>query len=176
MKIPAFVVLAALFSCAVLASAQEAPATSPPAGAQLQLGKRMVQAVQYPYDQKVRLDPLFPTGRLKNISGSAEILRKQTVSVQVSINAPPASQLKPEYKGYVVWALAPDGTIVNLGSIQRKGTLKTTATLPAFGIVVSAESDLKATSPTDAVLESGMPDAKRRIYPIYRVFYAPAVK
>jgi len=172
MKIRAFVTLAALLGCGAMAAQEPAQPAAP--ADQLHLGNRMVQAVQYPYDQKVKFDRLFSTGRVKDISGSAEILRKKTIAVQVDLDAPPASQLKPEYKGYVVWALAPGGKFVNLGSIERKGKLKTTvADLPAFGIVISAEPDLKAASPTDAVLESGMPDARKRFYPIYRVFYKP---
>jgi hypothetical protein len=161
-----------LCACAVAQEGASASQSSP-----LLPGQRMVQAVQYPYDQKVKFDHLFPTGRIKDISGSAEVLRKkENVRVQVDIDAPPASQLKPEYQGYVAWAVARNGEFTNLGSIEPKGTLKTTTNLRTFGFVISAEADLKATSPTDPVLESGMPDAKRRLYPIYRVIYTPAVK
>lgn len=139
-------------------------------------GRRMVQAVQFPYDMKVKFT-LFPTGRAKDMGGSAEVRRrKKGVEVEVGVDeAPPASQIKPEYRGYVIWALTPAGKFVPLGSLERKGTVKTTTNLPAFGIVVSAEADLKATSPTDPVLESGMPDAKSRYYPIQRVYYTPVV-
>jgi hypothetical protein len=188
MKIRAFVMLATLFSCALLLarsttarslSEQTGAQTTPAPSEGLVAGNRMVQAVQYPYDQKVKFDHLVPTGRVKGMSGSAEVLRKKNgIQVEVDIDGPPASQLKPEYKGYVVWAVTPDGKFTNLGAIDQKGAkgmLKTTTTLPAFGIVVGAEADLKATSLTDAVLENVMPDAKRRMYPIYRVYYKPAV-
>lgn len=138
-------------------------------------GKRMVQAVQYPYDQKLKF-MLFRTGRIKDIDGSAEVKRKKTVEVEVQVDGPPPSQLNPNYRGYVIWALTPSGKFVNLGSVERKGTVKTTTELRMFGFVVSAESNLQATSPTDPVLESGMPDAKRRYYPIQRVYYEPSVK
>ncbi len=175
MQIRASGLMAAFLSLVVAPAFLAAQAPASPDD-QLRPGQRMVQAVQYPYDQKVHFDRLFSTGRLKDISGSAEVVRKKTLTVQVDIDAPPASQLKPEYKGYVVWALTPSGKFVSLGSIERKGTLKTTTRLPAFGIVVSAEPDSKATSPTDVVLENGMPDAKKRYYPIYRVVYTPAVQ
>lgn len=144
---------------------------------QLVPGKRMVQAVQFPYDLKVKFT-LFPTGRAKGVGGSAEVRRrKKGIEVEVNLEeAPPASEIKPEYRAYVVWALTPAGKFVSLGSLERKGTVKTVTQLPAFGIVVSAEPDAKATAPTDAVLESGMPEAKVRYYPIQRVYYTPAVK
>ncbi len=141
-------------------------------------GKRMVRAVQFPYDMKLKFT-LFPTGRLEGIEGSAEVRRrKKGIEVDVELEqAPPASQLKPEYRGYVVWALTPAGKFVHLGALEGKGKLDATTNLPAFGIVVTAEADLKAASPTDPVLESGYPSGKRaRIYPIHRVYYAPAVK
>ncbi len=140
-------------------------------------GKRMVRAVQFPFDQKVKFT-LFPTGRLEGIAGSAGVIRrKKGIEVQVEVEeAPPVTQLKPEYRGYVVWALTPAGKFVNLGAQTGKGTLKTTTRLPSFGIVVSAEADLKAASPADPVLESGYPDAKRRFYPMQRVYYTPGAK
>lgn len=139
-------------------------------------GQRMVQAVQFPLDIKVKFDPLYPTGRIKDISGRAEVKRTKTIEVEVEIDAPPPSELKPDYKGYVVWALATSGKFTRLGTIERKGTLKVTTNLRAFGIVVTAEPDVNAATPGDPVLESGMPDARKRYYPIRRVVYTPAVK
>ncbi len=138
-------------------------------------GKRMVRAVQFPYDLKVKLT-LFPTGRLEGIAGKAEVQRrKRVIQVKVELEkAPPASQLGPQYRGYVVWALTPAGEFVKLGALERKGKLQTTTTVPAFGIVVSAEADLQTTSFTVPVLESGYPRGKRRIYPMKRVYYTPA--
>ena len=72
--------------------------------------------------------------------------------------------------------LTPAGKFFHLGALERKGTVKTTTKIPAFGIVVTAEADLQTATPTDPVLESGMPDAKARYYPIRRVFYTPAVQ
>ena len=138
-------------------------------------GKRMVRAVQFPYDLKMKLT-LFPTGRLEGIAGKAEVQRrKRDIQVKVELEkAPPASQLGAQYRGYVVWALVPGGEFVKLGALERKGKLQTTTTRPAFGIVVSAEADLNATSLTVPVLESGYPRGKRRIYPMKRVYYTPA--
>jgi hypothetical protein len=162
--------------------AAQAPAAQEPARVSSQNepllpGKRMVAAVQFPYDQKVKFT-LFPTGRAKGIGGSAEVRRrKKGIEVEVNLDeAPPASQIKPEYRGYVVWALTPAGKFVALGALEGKGSVKTTTKLPAFGIVVTAESDLKATAPTDPVLESALPEAKHRYYPIQRVYYTLAVK
>ncbi len=136
----------------------------------------MVHAVQFPYDLKVKFT-LFPTGRIKEIEGRAEVRRRKAgIEVEVEVDGPPPSQLRPEYGGYVVWALTPAGKFFHLGALERKGTVKTTTKIPAFGIVVTAEADLQTATPTDPVLESGMPDAKARYYPIRRVFYTPAVQ
>ena len=138
-------------------------------------GKRMVRAVQFPYDLDVKFT-LFSTGRLEGISGKAEVKRrKRDIQVKVELEkAPPASKLGAQYRGYVVWALTPGGEFIKLGALQRKGKLQTTTTRPAFGIVVSAETDLQTTSLTVPVLESGYPRGKRRIYPMKRVYYTPA--
>jgi len=168
---------AALFLVLLLPIAARPQASSPQAPEKEELvpGKRMVRAVQFPYDMKLKFT-LFPTGRLDGLTGSAEVRRrKKGIEVDVELEqAPPASQLKPEYRGYVVWALTPAGKFVHLGALEGKGKMETTTNLPAFGIVVTAEADLKAASPTDPVLESGYPSGKRaRIYPIHRVYYAP---
>ena len=138
-------------------------------------GKRMVRTVQFPYNLKVKFT-LFSTGRLEGIAGKAEVQRgKQEIQVKVELEkAPPASQLGAGYRGYVVWALTPAGEFVKLGALERKGKLETTTTLPAFGIVVSAEADLQASSLTVPVLESGYPKGRHRIYPMKRVYYTPA--
>lgn len=138
-------------------------------------GKRMVRAVQFPYELKVRFT-LFRTGRLEGIAGKAEVLRgKKAIEVKVELQkAPPASQLGSQYRGYVVWALTPEGEFVKLGALAGKGKLQATTALTTFGIVVSAEANLKATSLTVPVLESGYPRGKRRIYPMQRVYYSPA--
>ena len=161
------------FFLVVAVAVTVAPAQAPEKD-ELAPGKRMVRAVQFPYDQKVKFT-LFPTGRLEGVAGSAEVRRRKTgIEVDVELEeAPAASQLKPDYRGYVVWALTPAGKFVNLGAIERKGPLKTTTNLPSFGIVVSAEADLKTTSLSDPVLESGYPAGKRRIYPMQRVYYSP---
>jgi len=136
--------------------------------------KRMVRAVQYPYEMKVKFN-LYSTGRAEGVDGKAEVKRhKGGIDVEVEIDqAPAASQIDPSYKGYVVWALTTAGKFVNLGSIERTGTLKATTKLPAFAIVISAEPDLKAATLTDAVLESAYPEGKRRIYPMHQVIYSP---
>lgn len=166
---PGFCLLVSAFCLLLYASAQTTDGTLVP-------GKRMIQAVQFPFDQKVSFN-LFPTGRLDGVEGSAEVRRRKTgIEVEVDLeNAPPASALKPEYKGYVVWAVTRDGRFVNLGSLKGKGRREVTTKLPQFGIVISAEQDLAANTLGEPVLESGMPAAKRRIYPMHRVIYTPGV-
>lgn len=173
MPLRVLLLLAALCAGAAFAQTPQAPEKD-----ELVPGKRMVRAVQFPYDLKVKFT-LFPTGRLEGIAGWAEVRRrKKEIEVEVELEeAPPASQLRPEYRGYVVWALTPAGKFVNLGALGGKGKLETTTNLPSFGFVISAEADLKAASPADPVLESGYPSGKRaRVYPIHRVYYAPGVK
>ncbi|MGH9578420.1 MAG: hypothetical protein ACRD3R_13355, partial [Terriglobales bacterium] len=119
-----------LFLCAAgVAGAAGGGAQKPDTG--LVPGKRMVRAVQYPYDIKVKFQ-LHATGRAEGALGNAEVRRRKSgIEVEVEVEeAPAASQLRPEYRGYVVWALTPDGKFVNLGSIERKGSLRTTTTLP----------------------------------------------
>jgi len=140
-------------------------------------GKRMVLAVQYPFEQKVEFN-LFPTGRIPDLKGSAEVRRrKDAVHLKVELDGPPPSQLKPEYRAYVVWAVTPAGRFHRLGTLTS-GKLKTKTSVRSFGLVITAEADphrSAAPGKVEAVMESGLPSAKRRIYPMEKVLYQVAV-
>lgn len=133
MALQVLLLIGALWAGAVFSQTPEAQTSQKD---ELVPGKRMVRAVQFPYDLKVKFT-LFPTGWLEGIAGWAEVRRrKKEIEVEVELEeAPPASQLRPEYRGYVVWALTPAGKFVSLGALEGKGKLETTTNLPSFGFV-----------------------------------------
>jgi len=64
------------------------------------------------------------------------------------------SAFGPEYLTYVLWAITPDGRPQNLGEIlpQGKSSLTVTSSLPAFGLMVTAEPYFAVTQPSDVVV------------------------
>jgi len=64
------------------------------------------------------------------------------------------SAFGPEYITYVLWAITPDGRPQNLGEIlpQGKSSLTVTSSVPAFGLIVTAEPYFAVTQPSDVVV------------------------
>lgn len=64
------------------------------------------------------------------------------------------SAFGPEYITYVLWAITPDGRPQNLGEIlpQGKSSLTVTSSLPAFGLMITAEPYFAVSQPSDIVV------------------------
>ena len=60
----------------------------------------------------------------------------------------------PEYITYVLWAITPDGRPTNLGELIPAGKvdLTVTSSVPAFGMIVTAEPYFAVTQPSDVVV------------------------
>ena len=95
--------------------------------------------------------------------GKAE-MNRNLVQIRVDFTGLSAPQeVGKEYLTYVLWAISSVGQAVNLGEVPlakqgAKGSLGTASTLPAFGMIVTAEPYASVTRPSDAVvLESAVP-------------------
>jgi hypothetical protein len=138
---------------------------------------RYVLAVQYPPELKIKM-PFFRTGAVSNdkLDAEGEVRRskpreKPSVRVEVELKgAPPPSSVKPEYRGYVLWAVTEKAEFVKLGVLDKK--VETDTPVLAFGMVISLEPDPDAAQPKGAfVLETGLPDKKTRYFGMTRVYY-----
>ena len=63
-----------------------------------------------------------------------------------------------EYVTYVLWAITPDGRPTNLGELIPAGKvdLTVTSSVPAFGMIVTAEPYFAVTQPSDVVVMQNM--------------------
>jgi outer membrane protein OmpA-like peptidoglycan-associated protein len=64
------------------------------------------------------------------------------------------SAFGPEYITYVLWAITPDGRPQNLGEVLPRGkfSLTVTSSVPAFGLIVTAEPYFAVSQPSDVVV------------------------
>lgn len=163
------------FSCAVQLAAQEANPTVN-LGTQVQIEnkgepvnrpdqvplyrvhvvQRNLDAVNYFHRSGSTQIALRGTDLLPLAQGEAKI---KSESGRVVIDAHveglgTPSAFGPEYVTYVLWAITPDGRPTNLGEIlpQGKSSLKVTSSLPAFGLIVTAEPYFAVTQPSDVVV------------------------
>lgn len=84
--------------------------------------------------------------------------------VQASVRKlPQPSKLGP-YETYVLWAVTIDGRAVNLGSIELasgRGTLKTSAPLSQFALIVTAEPHFAVSAPSRGIVLVNLADSIR---------------
>ena len=64
------------------------------------------------------------------------------------------SAFGPEYITYVLWSITPDGRPQNLGEIlpQGKSSLTVTSSVPAFGLMITAEPYFAVSQPSDVIV------------------------
>jgi outer membrane protein OmpA-like peptidoglycan-associated protein len=117
---------------------------------------RTILAVNYEHRTKTdigfRGSPLMPLAK-----GDASVESKNgRIAVSANLrDISPASQFGPEYVTYVLWAITPEGTPMNLGEVLRSGDkskLQVTTTLQTFGLIVTAEPYYAVSEPSDVVV------------------------
>ncbi|HMD38347.1 MAG TPA: OmpA family protein [Candidatus Acidoferrum sp.] len=98
------------------------------------------------------------TALMPEARGEAKVESKQGV---IKIDADmeklgPATQFGPEYLTYVMWAISPEGSSVNLGEVlvgdDRHSKLDVTTGLQAFALIVTAEPYYAVRRPSNAVI------------------------
>jgi outer membrane protein OmpA-like peptidoglycan-associated protein len=70
-------------------------------------------------------------------------------------NLPQAAKFGPEYLTYVMWAITPEGHVLNVGELLLDGArakLDATTDAQSFGLIVTAEPYFAVTQPSDTVV------------------------
>jgi outer membrane protein OmpA-like peptidoglycan-associated protein len=126
---------------------------------------RQTIAVTYPLDESVTLK-FRGTTLLPRLTGEAKVKRagRRGTRVELSIDdLPRASELGGVYSTYVLWAIAPDGRVDNMGEIKRSGSqfvdskIDVTTPLQTFALIVTAEPHFLMKVPSRMVVLENLP-------------------
>src|SRR6478672_12647077 len=127
--------------------------------------ERKTVAITYPLDETVTVK-FRGTTLLPRLKGEAKVRRagRRGTRVELSIDdLPRASELGGIYTTYILWAIAPDGRVDNLGEIKRSGSsfinskLDVTTPLQTFALIVTAEPHFLMTVPSRMVVMENLP-------------------
>ncbi len=128
---------------------------------------RRTIAVTYPLDETVVVK-FRGTTLLPRLKGEAKVKRagRRGTRVELAIdNLPRANELGGVYTTFVLWAIAPSGSVDNLGEIKRGGSayiaskLDVTTPLQTFALIVTAEPHFLVKVPSRmVVLENLAPE------------------
>jgi outer membrane protein OmpA-like peptidoglycan-associated protein len=126
---------------------------------------RQTVAVTYPLDETVTVK-FRGTTVLPRLKGEAKVKRagRRGTRVELSIDdLPRASELGGIYSTYILWAIAPDGRVDNMGEIKRSGSsfvnskLDVTTPLQTFAMIVTAEPHFLMKVPSRMVVLENLP-------------------
>jgi outer membrane protein OmpA-like peptidoglycan-associated protein len=140
---------------------------------------RQATAITFPLDETV-LVQFRGTTRFPRMKGDARIRRvaKSGTRVELTVERMPRPfELGAGYATYVLWAIAPDGQVDNLGEIKRRGTFEFnskfegTTNLQTFALIITAEPHFLVKRPSRAVMlenlngvtETGKPVTSSRV-------------
>ena len=135
-----------------------------PVAAQSDLPRQTV-AITYPLDETVNVK-FRGTTLLPRLKGEAKVKRagRRGTRVELSIdNLTRASELGGIYTTFVLWAIAPDGRVDNLGEIKRSGSalvdskLDVTTNLQTFAMIITAEPHFLMKVPSRMVVLENLP-------------------
>jgi outer membrane protein OmpA-like peptidoglycan-associated protein len=122
---------------------------------------RSVEAVNYRHRNGSTKIDFKGTALMPDGSGEAKVDSKAgRLEVDAEFkNLRNANYYGPEYLTYVLWAITPEGRPVNLGEVtpndKFESKIKVTASLQAFGLIVTAEPYFAVTRPSNiTVLEN----------------------
>jgi hypothetical protein len=133
-----------------------------------------VFAIAYPDDRDVTVT-LGGGEKTLTARGECKVRwRENIASLELEVEGLPApAQAGWTGSQYVLWAIDSEKKIVNLGSVPlNSDEAEWTAQAPfrIFGLLVTAETDPQASSPSSAVaLESLLPTDPKLVVPVFRV-------
>ena len=126
---------------------------------------RQTVAVTYPLDETVTVK-FRGTTLLPRLKGEAKVRRAGRRGTRVELQVedlPRASELGGLYTTYVLWAIAPDGRVDNLGEIKRSGSsfvdskIDVTTPLQTFALILTAEPHFLMKVPSRMVVLENLP-------------------
>ncbi len=160
--------LVALFALVVLVAPARIPAE------RISNDSWELLAVAYPDGREVEVS-LGGSERALASNGSCKVKwRNDVAAVQLEVkNLPSPEQLGWSGKQYMLWAIDSDKRAVNLGLLPIKGkdaSWKGQVPLRIFGLLITAEKNPQASTPSDAVvMESLLPRDPSLVVPVFRV-------
>jgi hypothetical protein len=119
---------------------------------------RSVQAVNYQHSNGATKVDFAGTALLPSADGKATVRSKRgTMEVKAEFgNLQNPTTFGSEYLTYVLWAISPEGSAVNLGEVLVGGNsqseLTATTTLQAFALIVTAEPYFAVKQPSNVVV------------------------
>ncbi len=129
---------------------------------------RQTVAITYPLDETINVK-FRGTTLLPRLKGEAKVKRagRRGTRVELSINnLTRANELGGIYTTFVLWAIAPDGRVDNLGEIKRSGSalvdskLDVTTNLQTFALIITAEPHFLMKVPSRMVVLENLPPAR----------------
>jgi outer membrane protein OmpA-like peptidoglycan-associated protein len=133
-------------------------------GRPVQLVARSTKAVDYRQGSKSEI-PLTGTELNPEATGRAEVETKSgATQIKAEVeHLKPANSFGLEYLTYVLWAISPEGVPSNLGEIvphEGKTSVRASAPMQAFALVVTAEPYFGVTQPSEKVVVQNEPGSK----------------
>lgn len=135
-----------------------------PAAGQSDLPRQTV-AITYPLEETVNVK-FRGTTLLPRLKGEAKVRRqgRRGTRVELSVdNLTRANELGGIYTTFLLWAVAPDGRVDNLGEIKRSGSalvdskLDVTTNLQTFALIITAEPHFLMKVPSRMVVLENLP-------------------
>lgn len=126
---------------------------------------RQTVAITYPLDETITVK-FRGTTLLPRLKGEAKVRRagRRGTRVELSLDdLTRASELGGIYTTYLLWAIAPDGRVDNLGEIKRSGSsfvnskLDVTTPLQTFALIITAEPHFLMKVPSRMVVMENLP-------------------
>jgi outer membrane protein OmpA-like peptidoglycan-associated protein len=163
-------IVAALALMALPAMCQDSGVTGDYAtGYHIHVITRSTQAVDYRRTGSTHVD-LRGTDLMPEIKGDAKVeSRTGRIEIDASFDhVRPPSTFGLTYLTYVLWAITPQGSPRNLGELvlnRDHGSLKVTADLQAFALILTAEPYFAVSQPSDLVVAQDIvrQDTKGRV-------------
>ncbi len=121
---------------------------------------RRTTAITYPLDEPVIVQ-FRGTTRFPRMKGEARMKRtsRNGTEIELSVSKMPRPfELGAGYATYVLWAVAPDGQVDNLGEIKRRGffefdsKISVTTPLQTFALIITAEPHFLVRRPSQAIM------------------------
>ena len=126
------------------------------------LTPRTITAIGYQVNSSSTID-FKNTGVIAGAGGEAKVSSKPSVvTVEAKVEGlMPPTRLGAEFLTYVLWAVSPEGRVVNLGEIltdqNGEGKLKATTQLQSFSLFVTAEPYSSVRQPSEMLVLENQP-------------------
>jgi hypothetical protein len=166
MRFPILLLSCLALLCAKQAARQSQPGATPVVELEqtpvfgVDAVSKSTKAINYRHRSGATKIDFVGTALMPAAGGQAKVeSKKGHIEIEVEFrNMTAATQFGAEYLTYVMWAIAPEGRVVNLSEILLKngrGKLNVTTELQVFSLVVTAEPYFAVPQPIDLIVMEG---------------------